>query len=153
MLPSEIPAACSASCSVYIGTLDSPAAAGSRRQLRRVALYKPLLLAAHPAPFTLEPLAFHCRMKEAAEAEVAELAKAAAKADSMARAAQKAEMGAAQMLELQRLKVRDWWGLGAGGAASCGQPFVGRVVAGWWQAPRAPMSALLKPSGLLLLAA
>ncbi len=45
-------------------------------------------------------------MKEAAEAEVAELAKAAARADSLARAAKQAEMGASQMMEMQRLKAR-----------------------------------------------
>lgn len=75
------------------------------------------LLLTHPACPCLPPVRVPCyflqvgdpetakQMKEAAEAEVAELAKAAARADSMARAAQKAELGAAQTLELQRLKV------------------------------------------------
>jgi hypothetical protein len=45
-------------------------------------------------------------MVQSAENEVAELAKEAARADSMARAAKKAELGHAQQLELQRLKVR-----------------------------------------------
>ena len=59
-----------------------------------------------PIDYRPLPFAFSaCRMKEAAELEVAELAKAAARADSMARAAHAAELGAAQMLELQRLKV------------------------------------------------
>ncbi|GAB4813944.1 hypothetical protein N2152v2_000990, partial [Parachlorella kessleri] len=47
------------------------------------------------------------QMKEAAEAEVAELAKAAARADSLARAAKQAEMGATQMMEMQRLKAEN----------------------------------------------
>ena len=46
-----------------------------------------------------------CRMIQAAENEVAEMAREAARADAMARAARKAEMGEAQQLELQRLKV------------------------------------------------
>jgi hypothetical protein len=44
-------------------------------------------------------------MIRSAENEVAELAREAAKADAMARAAKKAELGQAQQLELQRLKV------------------------------------------------
>lgn len=50
-------------------------------------------------------------MIQNAEDEVAELAKEAAKADAMARAAKAAELGQAQQLELQRLKVRavDTW--------------------------------------------
>ena len=45
-------------------------------------------------------------MIQDAEDEVASLAREAAKADSMARAAKAAELGQAQQLELQRLKVR-----------------------------------------------
>ncbi len=44
-------------------------------------------------------------MIQAAENEVAEMAREAARADAMARAARKAEMGEGQQLELQRLKV------------------------------------------------
>ena len=44
-------------------------------------------------------------MIQAAEDEVAELAKEAARADALARAAKKAESGQAQELEMQRLKV------------------------------------------------
>lgn len=44
-------------------------------------------------------------MIQAAENEVAEMARAAAKADSAARAAKKAEASGGQNLELQRLKV------------------------------------------------
>lgn len=54
------------------------------------------------------------RMIQSAENEVTELAKEAARADAMARAAKKAELGQAQQLELQRLKVRR--GAGRGGA-------------------------------------
>lgn len=69
-----------------------------------------------------------CRMIQAAENEVAEMAREAARADAMARAARKAEMGEGQQLELQRLKVgskvlgQRWqqlacgtWGLQGGG--------------------------------------
>ncbi len=49
-------------------------------------------------------------MIQNAEDEVAELAKEAAKADAMARAAKAAELGQAQQLELQRLKVGSWLG-------------------------------------------
>lgn len=57
-------------------------------------------------------------MIQAAENEVAEMAREAARADSLARAARKAEMGEAQQLELQRLKVGfmavdEWLALGS----------------------------------------
>ena len=57
-----------------------------------------------PSPLLFIP-ALVCRMIQAAENEVAEMAREAARADAMARAARKAEMGDAQQLELQRLKV------------------------------------------------
>lgn len=44
-------------------------------------------------------------MIQAAEDEVAQMAREAARADALARAARKAEAGEAQQLELQRLKV------------------------------------------------
>lgn len=47
------------------------------------------------------------QMIQAAENEVAEMAREAARADAMARAARKAEMGEGQQLELQRLKAEN----------------------------------------------
>lgn len=92
------------------GPLNNHASRPAERQRagrlhRLLALHRlpsALLPTACPASRTLGP----CRMIQNAEDEVAELAKEAAKADAMARAAKAAELGQAQQLELQRLKVR-----------------------------------------------
>ena len=56
-------------------------------------------------------------MIQDAEDEVAEMAREAARADALARAARKAESGKAQELELQRLKVGVGCGAGWDGIA------------------------------------
>lgn len=66
-----------------------------------------------PAAAAARPPLRARRMIQAAEDEVAEMAREAARADAMARAARKAEAGEAQQLELQRLKV------GSAGSSAC----------------------------------